>query len=241
MPACEFCGDDFDSEDGLHLHWSQVHEDELNSHQKKQAKQAEKTHRRRQQAEEQRKAKRKKIMGYAAATILAVTLIGFGLAQTGIIQFSTDDAGNSSGLMGESHPIVGQEHRPQGTDIPDATYNSNPPTSGPHWPRPAEWGYYDKQVPDEQLVHNLEHGGTWISYRSNATDQTKQQLASIADTYPNAVIVTERPGNPAPIAVASWGQLMLLDTVDQERIEQFITTNMNQAPEPLAGTAQHQQ
>src|SRR3989344_5078 len=43
-------------------------------------------------------------------------------------------------------------------------YNSNPPTSGPHYEQPSRWGVSQAELPDEQLIHNLEHGGIWISY-----------------------------------------------------------------------------
>src|ERR1700733_10453690 len=65
---------------------------------------------------------------------------------------------------GQTFENQGQTHITEGsTDHP--TYNSNPPTSGWHWPSPAAWGVYPNGQPDERLVHNLEHGGIWISYK----------------------------------------------------------------------------
>ena len=48
---------------------------------------------------------------------------------------------------------LARDHIPVGSARP--AYNSNPPTSGPHYDTPAAWGFYDKELPDEQLVHNL--------------------------------------------------------------------------------------
>lgn len=42
--------------------------------------------------------------------------------------------------LGETIQILGRDHVPKGTKI--SSYDSDPPTSGDHWPQPAEWGIY---------------------------------------------------------------------------------------------------
>src|SRR3989338_1402278 len=54
------------------------------------------------------------------------------------------------------YEIVGRNHI--GNGIPGSGYNTNPPTSGPHWGAPARNGIYDSPLADEQAIHNLEHG-----------------------------------------------------------------------------------
>lgn len=137
---------------------------------------------------------------------------------------------SNSSSIGEEVLILGRNHVPVGTKV---TYNSNPPTSGDHWPKPAEWGFYENPLPDERLVHNLEHGGIWISYK-NVDNETFVNLYKIAQKYPQAVIVTERQQNDAKIVLASWGKLLKLNMFDENLIISFITTNVNKAPEPLA-------
>jgi len=137
---------------------------------------------------------------------------------------------NSPALEGESLPILGRTHVPVGEHV---TYNSNPPTSGDHWPEPAPWGFYNQFLRDEQLVHNLEHGGIWISFK-DIEEATKLSLRRISEKYPQAVIITERPQNDHKIAVASWGRLLTMETFDEQRIERFITANVNNSPEKLA-------
>src|SRR3989344_32229 len=56
--------------------------------------------------------------------------------------------------------IVGRQHIASGTA--GSGYISNPPTSGNHWASPVKAGVYDKQLPDEQLIHNMEHAYVWI-------------------------------------------------------------------------------
>ncbi|MFC4552340.1 DUF3105 domain-containing protein, partial [Halorussus sp. GCM10023401] len=108
------------------------------------------------------------------------------------------------------------------------------PTSGWHYSRPAEWGFYDQALPDERVVHNLEHGGIWITHK-NVSDSTLSQLQQLATDYPKSVVITQRSENDAPLAVASWGQLMKLQSFDRERIVEFIEQNRNRSPEPIAG------
>lgn len=131
---------------------------------------------------------------------------------------------------GQAFPILGQEHIAIGASHPP--YNSNPPTSGPHYAQPADWGVYQQELPDEQLVHNLEHGGIWISYK-DIDPKTKSDLEAIGKRYPGSVVVTPRPANDAKIVLASWGRLEKLESFDETEIVDFINANKNKSPEPL--------
>src|SRR3990172_3707011 len=55
----------------------------------------------------------------------------------------------------------GREHV---TNIKDVVYNSNPPTSGPHFSTWAKKGVYDRVLSDGYLIHSLEHGYVVISH-----------------------------------------------------------------------------
>ncbi len=142
------------------------------------------------------------------------------------------DKGSSSekGLLGQSFPIQGQEHITVGATHPE--YNSNPPTSGWHYAQPANWGVYQTELPDEQVIHNLEHGGIWISYKG-IDDATKTALEKIAKSRPK-IILTPRLKNDAPIVLVSWGRLEKLEAFDERGILDFIKTNKNKSPEPFA-------
>ena len=47
-------------------------------------------------------------------------------------------------------------------------YNSNPPTSGPHYEIWTQAGVYDAPKDDRNLVHSLEHGYVIISYNCDS-------------------------------------------------------------------------
>ncbi|MFT7507350.1 MAG: hypothetical protein ACI92I_000493, partial [Acidimicrobiales bacterium] len=131
---------------------------------------------------------------------------------------------------GEAVSVMKVEHIEEGERFEG--YNSNPPTSGPH-AGPAPWGMNYTEHPDENLVHNLEHGGIWISHK-NLTETDVATLESIARGYKTTVVVSPREQNDANIAVASWGRLLKLDILNEAAIKEFIQLNTNKSPEPMA-------
>lgn len=135
--------------------------------------------------------------------------------------------------IGETFALQGREHIPVGAEHP--AYNSNPPTSGSHYASAAEWGVYDRALSDEQLIHNLEHGGIWISYRPGLIESAVVELRAFAKEHPKSVIVTEREQNDSMVSVAAWRMLLKLDSVDMDQVKQFYKANKNNSPEPLAG------
>ncbi|MBP9802756.1 MAG: DUF3105 domain-containing protein [Candidatus Pacebacteria bacterium] len=123
-----------------------------------------------------------------------------------------------------SHIKPGEDHE---------AYNSNPPTSGAHWADQADWGVYDQPLIDEQAVHNLEHGGIWISYK-DIDEETKTNLIKIAKANSQSVILSPREGNDTSIVLASWTRLEKMDSYDAAKIIDFISRNKNNSPEPIA-------
>lgn len=135
-----------------------------------------------------------------------------------------DPVGQVFENQGQTHIKIGETH---------PVYNSNPPTSGWHYLDPANWGVYDKPLVDEQAVHNLEHGGIWISYKG-IDDQTIENLKKIARANSGSVIMSPRDVDDSPIILASWTRLEKLDTYDEAKILDFISRNKNKSPEPIA-------
>jgi hypothetical protein len=130
------------------------------------------------------------------------------------------------------YEMVGRDHI--ASDVP-RTYNSNPPTSGNHnakWISPL--GVY-AQLPDDQLVHNLEHGHVWLSYRDAGDSEALALLTAIEEKYPDRIIVTYRPANDNRIAASAWTRLLVLDELDREQIEAFIIRYSDKAPESILG------
>ena len=128
---------------------------------------------------------------------------------------SVADQGRTHVLPGEPHPA----------------YNSNPPTSGWHYPSTASWGFHNRELPDELLIHNLEHGGIWITYKDDQAPALVDPLVALAREFPRKLAITHRPKNDSPLAVAAWGRLMKLDQYDRAAIVDFYNRFKNKGPE----------
>jgi hypothetical protein len=120
-------------------------------------------------------------------------------------------------------------------------YNSDPPTSGPHYPNEAQAGFYDTnsyQYPAGYLVHNLEHGYIIFWYNCALLDdadctELKTQIRSVIDEENNfKVIAYPLDSIDAPVVMTSWGRLQKMETFDTAQARTFYNTNLNNAPEP---------
>ena len=162
----------------------------------------------------------------AAVTVVLVLAATLYLARPQAIQAAP----------GERFPIQGREHIEPGT--PHAPYNSDPPTSGPHYPTPLPAGFYDQPQADEYLVHNLEHGHVVISYDcSKLTDceGVKQQLRALVKRYNTwKIVAVPRKNKDAAIALTAWGWLEKLDGYDEARMTAFINAWRDKGPEHTA-------
>lgn len=165
--------------------------------------------------------------------LAVVTIIAFALFTMSRPPPSTSDSAASTQViaapLAQTFEIQGQTHIEPGAAHPP--YNSNPPTSGWHYAQWAPWGIYNETIDDGYLVHNLEHGGVWVSYRDANDTATIDQLKFVISNDPDRVIMTYRPQNDSAIAVASWGVLMKLDAFDGDAIRNFIQQNRYHAPE----------
>lgn len=169
-------------------------------------------------AEERRKrARRTRQLTIAGVLILAVAIAGWAVWAS------------TRPKPGVAYPSQGAVHVARGA--PHPPYNSNPPTSGWHDPSPAPWGYYPNEIADEILVHNLEHGGVWISYRDPKDQEVADKLFDLSKRFPKKVIITQRQKNDSRIAVAAWTRLLKLDRYDERAIVDFIKAYRNRGPE----------
>ena len=73
------------------------------------------------------------------------------------------------GSPGQFVKSLGNRHLSQ-SEVGATTYNSDPPTSGPHLPTVATWGIHQEPIAKELQVHNLEDSGVAIQYNCPATN-----------------------------------------------------------------------
>lgn len=118
------------------------------------------------------------------------------------------------------------------------SYSQAIPTSGPHG-QEASWGYSAQQLPNKNIIHNMEHGGIVVSYRPDLDTATVQKLVKLftkpyADPQfiPGKAIVMPRAGQKQSIVLASWNRLLKLNNYDQKTLENYYWTNEGKSPEP---------
>jgi hypothetical protein len=160
-----------------------------------------------------------------------------------VLACSSESGGNPTATIVPLDPDDGAQHIPVGTFVD--SYSVTPATSGPHWigpttpfnvSAPADWGVYNFALPDEILVHNLEHGGIGIHYDCpDGCEDLKAQLERLVPANPSQHIVSPYPDMPARIAITAWRRHLYLDQFDGARIRQFIDTFQDEAPESVPG------
>ena len=142
---------------------------------------------------------------------------------------------------GEAIPVMTTTHITVDSD--PGKYNSDPPTSGPHYAEEAQAGFYDTniyQFPAGYLVHNLEHGYILFWYNCDLLDEAgctnlKDQIKATMDDLGNARMVAY-PWNSldVPLVMTSWGRLQKFEVFDTEKAKAFYRANLNRSPEPGA-------
>ena len=183
----------------------------------------------------QRKRRFTRVAAFSAVVIIAVLFIGSLFAGSLPITLGSQEGPDGPGErlpdLGGTHITTGEGHPP---------YNSVPGTSGWHYDYPdggpARWDIYKEPLPDEVLIHNLEHGGIGIHY--NCPDGCDELVAQLEGYFQRGleIIVSPYPEMDTKIALTAWTFLEAFDDYDEERIEAFISAHMDSpnAPEYLA-------
>jgi hypothetical protein len=204
----------------------------------------------RRRRSQRRKGRRTLLLSVGVGLIAIVLVVGLFLPQ--IISFgggSSGTAGNnqdtappsgdqdavlpSGDQVGTFFPSLGDDHIAPGSRH---TYNSTPPTSGPHYPSAAAWGVYTVQIQNETIVHNLEHGGIVISYNL----QDEEQMAALREFvegqpgYPGCFVMHPYSDiDPGSIVLTSWQWLQQIEGADTEGMQAFVDAHRNSGPEHL--------
>jgi hypothetical protein len=115
----------------------------------------------------------------------------------------------------------------------EVDYDQVPPLGGDHDAAWLECGVYDEPVRDENAVHSLEHGTVWVTHDP---DLAAASVAELAEQLPDKSIVSPYAGLPGPVVVSVWGRQLVLDDVDDPRLELFLRElgDGHTAPEPFA-------
>lgn len=163
--------------------------------------------------------------------------------------FPNSNSNNTGGLRGvnsggfvEIDVDDGAGHIPENTYF-SGTYSVVPATSGPHWAAattpanisaPARWGVYETALPNEVLIHNLEHGGIGFHYDCDGgCPDIVQALDDIIPRNPLQYIMSPYVNMPERIAITAWRHHIYMDEVDEDLIRRFIDEYQDRAPESV--------
>jgi uncharacterized protein DUF3105 len=111
------------------------------------------------------------------------------------------------------------------------TYKTNPPTSGPHDPVPAQDGIYSpgNSPSKEKLVHTLEHGRIELQYKPGTRPADIAKLRKLAEepfdgTNGYHVVLFENDTKmPAQFAAAAWTRLLTCPQLTPKAIDAMRT------------------
>jgi hypothetical protein len=182
-----------------------------------------------EQQQQSQKQRMTMITGIVAAIVIFAAFVFWRFSTTPLAEIDLDDVPDNSVAyesLGRDHINLGDLHDP---------YNSNPPTSGPHDFTPVRTQFYTQQLADEDLVHNLEHGHIWLSYRDADDTEAIELFREIQSLFPRSIVVTHRPQNDSRIAVAAWTRLLKLEEPDRNQILAFFRRYFDKAPESVPG------
>ena len=101
-------------------------------------------------------------------------------------------------------------------------WETNPPSSGPHFGVPAPFDFYDDPVEPIRLVHNLEHGGVVIYYSDDVPDATVDAMRTWWSDDPNGVVVSPLASlDDDEIVLTAWTKRGATETAHLARCSAF--------------------
>jgi hypothetical protein len=152
--------------------------------------------------------RRKLLLAGLAALLAAAAIIG------GVLAFGGGGGDNGAesvraafvdaGCTFETKPAQPGDHTAEIDATDDPKWNTDPPTTGPHYEVAAIFGEYDSPVQIAQAVHNLEHGGVFIFYGDDVPPATVEQLTTFYNEDPTGLLLAPLPRLGDDIALGAW-------------------------------------
>ena len=218
---------------------------------------------------------RTSLLSFFFAIVPVAALFGSACSD-GISDAGAQDADSATGRPRLAKPIIVDASCPIVIDSPPlldsphvaidtpVSYNSNPPSSGPHYPIWAAFREYDKPVDRRYYVHDLEHGAVVLAYNCEkaassdggssdagvaACESTVASLRTAIAAIPDdpmcsgegvrvRAVLTPDPLLDVPIAVAAWGFIYRAQCIDMRSLVDFVKSNYGKGTEALCANGQ---
>lgn len=115
-------------------------------------------------------------------------------------------------------------------------YELRPPAGGAHNPIWANCGFYEEAVPDEHVVHDLEHGAVWLAYAPDLPAADLEVLRDLVHSSQKVIATPYRGLESGEAVVATaWARQLRLASVDSAQLAEFVTTYADGSQAPEAG------
>lgn len=130
----------------------------------------------------------------------------------------------------ETYPDIGRTHVAFGTEL---TFNSSPPTSGPHYGAWVNPNFYSSEQEAGRLVHSLEHGHV-VAYYGDVSDEVLDTLDNWTRRFPgdwDGFIATPMKDIGEAVVLTAWRHTLRLDPFDPALAAAFIDKYRGRGPE----------
>jgi Protein of unknown function (DUF3105) len=161
-------------------------------------------------AEDQARKRRLYMLGGATlAVLLAIAAIvgllglGGGDADAADVRADLEAAGCTMQVV-EAVPNISNHSDFPNPEATSAAWNTDPPTSGPHFGQTLAYGSYTDPIDIGRALHNLEHGAAYILYGDEVPAATIAQLQEFYADHENGTILAPYAKLGKQIALGAW-------------------------------------
>jgi hypothetical protein len=172
-------------------------------------------------------AKRNRVLGIGLGILGGLAVIALVVT---VIVVNIQPKPDNSALLGnvQTFPDLDATHV-EGT----VDYTMSPPAGGPHNQVWLNCGIYSEAVPNENAVHDLEHGAVWITYQPDLPAADIEKLKALTpDTYG---VLSPFPGLDSPVAISAWGAQLKVTDPSDPALQAFIDKYRLSADAPEPG------
>lgn len=119
-------------------------------------------------------------------------------------QLSVQEAMRAAGCTYQEAPALEAAVHIEDDNATPEEWNTDPPTTGPHFGQSVIWGEYEEPVQPARAVHNLEHGGIWITYGEDVPPAEVENVRRFYRADPVAMLLAPKADLGDEIALAAW-------------------------------------
>jgi hypothetical protein len=178
------------------------------------------------------------VAGVALGFIVVAVLLGV-MGGGGLDEEALAADVEAAGCTFESVPALEGAHSVRQSSGTSPRWNTDPPTTGPHYGIAAVFGIYEEELEVARVVHNLEHGGIYVLYGNEVPEETVDQLRSFYDEHKPGTIMAPLDRLGDEFALGAWvvdgdtenGFLAKCKTFDEGAVSSFFDTLQFRGPE----------